>query len=65
MSNSQKQKQTYRSSADPRNQHQQTTKKTVYTCWRCEKMWDSAEKLQQDTVRCPHCGMIHGHITNQ
>jgi hypothetical protein len=64
MSDYTKQKQTYRITNDPRQQQQTGTKKILYTCWRCNKIWDLLERPPQDTVRCPHCGMIHGQITN-
>jgi len=40
-------------------------KKAIFTCWKCHKDFDlPVEKAKPDTVWCPHCEMIHGHITN-
>lgn len=65
MSNENNQSKNYSKGQYNRNTtHTTNAKEFVYTCWRCNKTFTSPTKLQSDTVKCPFCKMIHGHITS-
>jgi hypothetical protein len=47
------------------SQVQQKPTSVVYTCWKCYRDFDLPAPGRQDTVRCPHCEMVHGLITSK
>jgi len=47
------------------NQTRQKPTNVIYTCWKCYKDFELPAPTRQDSIRCPHCEMIHGLITTK